>query len=338
MNEFLSDYGLFLAKTVTLLGAATAAIVIIAASKRRDDDEGVLEIKKLNERYDNYAALLQTQTLNKKAQRVARKTAKRQQHERAREDARQRVFVLEFDGDLRASATENLAQEITALSTIATTADEVVVKLYSAGGLVHGYGLAAAQLQRLRDKGVQLTVAVDKVAASGGYMMACVANQIIAAPFAIIGSIGVVAQLPNFHRFLQKHDIDFELLTAGKYKRTLTVFGENTPAAREKFREELEATHALFKQFVATARPNLNMESVATGEYWHGSQALTLGLVDALQTSDDYLLTKSAACDVYAVRYVVKQSLAERMSLSVRQAVSRLHTAWQQAVDQRSLP
>ena len=108
------------------------------------------------------------------------------------------------------------------------------------------YGLAASQMQRIRDKKLKLTVCVDKVAASGGYMMAVVADKIIAAPFAVLGSIGVLAQVPNFHRLLKKHDVDFEMLTAGKYKRTLTMFGENTDKGREKFQEDIEDTHVLF--------------------------------------------------------------------------------------------
>ena len=130
-----------------------------------------------------------------------------------------------------------------------------MVRLESGGGLVHGYGLAAAQLVRLKDAGLTLTVCVDKVAASGGYMMACVADKVVAAPFAVIGSIGVVSQLPNFHKWLKNHDVDYEMFTAGDYKRTVTVFGENDAEDRAKYQEELEQTHALFKHFVNTYRP-----------------------------------------------------------------------------------
>jgi serine protease SohB len=190
----------------------------------------------------------------------------------------------------------------------------VLLRLESEGGLVHAYGLAASQLQRIRERKLRLTAAVDKVAASGGYMMACVADHIIAAPFAVVGSIGVIAQLPNFNRLLKKHEVDFELHTAGEYKRTLTLFGENTDAARAKFREELEDTHALFKAFVADNRPALDLEKVATGEHWFGARALALRLVDELKTSDDFLLERSASADLVHLAFRRKHSLTERIA------------------------
>ena len=209
-----------------------------------------------------------------------------------------------------------MREEVSAILTTAAATDEVLVILESGGGTVHGYGLGASQLQRIRDKNVTLTVAVDKVAASGGYMMACVANRIIAAPFAIIGSIGVLAQVPNFHKLLKKHDIDFEQISAGKYKRTLSLFGENTEADREKLREELEETHELFKQFVRENREQVDVEEIATGEHWLGQKALERGLVDALQTSDDYLSDAAASADIYEIRFARKKSFMDKFFAS----------------------
>ena len=205
-----------------------------------------------------------------------------------------------------------MQDEVTALLSVASTDDEIVVAVTSPGGVVHGYGLAASQLQRIRDRNIPLTVAVDKIAASGGYMMACVANRIIAAPFAIVGSIGVVAQMPNFHRFLKKHDVDFEEITAGQYKRTLTMFGENTDADRQKFREELEDAHELFKDFVVAHRPQVDLATIATGEYWYGKRALANHLVDELCTVDDYLFRQSEDADIFAIRYERKKSMVEK--------------------------
>ncbi|WP_038341662.1 protease SohB, partial [Acinetobacter baumannii] len=201
----------------------------------------------------------------------------------------QKIFVLDFKGDIQASAVENLREEITLiLATAKAGRDRVVVRLESPGGMVHGYGLAAAQLVRLRDAGFHLTICVDKVAASGGYMMACIANEIISAPFAVVGSIGVVAQVPNFNRLLKEHNVDFELYTAGQYKRTVTMFGENTPEGKAKFEEELQQTHVLFKHFVEKYRPQLNVDKVATGEHWYGQDALDLNLVDKLSVHDKF--------------------------------------------------
>ncbi|EPG7107610.1 protease SohB [Acinetobacter baumannii] len=237
----------------------------------------------------------------------------------------QKIFVLDFKGDIQASAVENLREEITLiLATAKAGRDRVVVRLESPGGMVHGYGLAAAQLVRLRDAGFHLTICVDKVAASGGYMMACIANEIISAPFAVVGSIGVVAQVPNFNRLLKEHNVDFELYTAGQYKRTVTMFGENTPEGKAKFEEELQQTHVLFKHFVEKYRPQLNVDKVATGEHWYGQDALDLNLVDKLQTSDEYLLALLPQHDVYVINSRKKATLGEKLGLQAAQMADSL--------------
>lgn len=244
---------------------------------------------------------------------------------RARKKTNQKIYVLDFKGDMAASAVESLREEITLiLSTAKAGRDRVVVRLESPGGMVHGYGLAAAQLVRLRDAGFHLTICVDKVAASGGYMMACIANEVVSAPFAIVGSIGVVAQVPNFNRLLKDNKIDFELYTAGQYKRTVTMFGENTEEGKAKFEEELQQTHALFKHFVEKYRPQLNVEKVATGEHWYGRDALDLNLVDKLQTSDEYLLHLLTQHDVYSIQTRKKPTLGEKLGLQAAQIADSL--------------
>ncbi|TNF89662.1 MAG: protease SohB, partial [Gammaproteobacteria bacterium] len=242
--------------------------------------------------------------------------------------AKPRVFVLDFDGNIRASAVAQLRREITAVLSMARENDEVLLRLESRGGMVHAYGLASSQLQRIRDHGISLTVCVDKVAASGGYMMACVANKVLAAPYAILGSIGVVAQLPNFNRLLKKHDIDFEMITAGEYKRTLTILGENTEKGREKFTEEIEDVHLLFKEFVSQHRPELEIERVATGESWFGQRALDLALVDELSTSDEYITRACEAADVFEVKYVEKKPLPQRLGIVLQDTVDGLLMRW----------
>lgn len=254
----------------------------------------------------------------KKEQTKADKKLKKQPEDKPR------VFVLDFDGDIKASATESLRHEITALLTLATPADEVVLRLESGGGMVHSYGLASSQLARIRQAGIPLTVCVDKVAASGGYMMACIGTKIISAPFAILGSIGVVAQLPNVNRLLKKHDIDYEVLTAGEYKRTLTVFGENTEKGREKFQQDLDVTHQLFKNFVAQYRPQLTIDEVATGEVWLGVAAVEKSLVDELKTSDEYLSERAKGAELYKLHFAQRKSLQERIGLAASTSVERI--------------
>lgn len=243
------------------------------------------------------------------------------------DDRKKRVYVLDFDGDINASGTYFLRQEITAILTMAEAGkDEVVVRLESPGGVVHGYGFAASQLQRIRDKGIELTVCVDHVAASGGYMMAALANKIVAAPFAVVGSIGVVAQLPNFNKVLKKYDVDYELFTAGEYKRTVTMFGENTDKAKEKFQADLEDTHVLFKQHVSRFRPSLDIEKVANGDIWYGQQAVEQGLIDVIGTSDDYIADACKEADVYSVRYELRKTLKDKLGLAVQAGVERAIT------------
>lgn len=300
--EFLSLYGLFLLKTLTLVIAILLTIAGIAAIVSRKP-KAKLEIRSLNKHYEETKQHMSHDIKNKKPEKKKKKS---------KED-KPSLYVVDFNGDIKASQAEQLREAVTAILAIADVKDEIVVRLESPGGAVNGYGLAASQLQRIRDKNIPLTVCIDKMAASGGYLMACVANKILAAPFAIIGSIGVVAQLPNFHRWLKKNDIDFELLTAGEYKRTLTVFGENTEKGREKFQEDLEKIHQTFRDYVFTNRPQIDIDEVATGEHWLAKDAFELRLIDQLKTSDDYLIEKMADYNAFKITVHGKKTLAEKM-------------------------
>ncbi|NOY72595.1 MAG: protease SohB [Gammaproteobacteria bacterium] len=341
MHNFISEYSLFLAETLTVIAGIASIIILIAVLSKNKDKALQLEVTKINERYDTYTEMLNAHVLNKdELKQYAKEQKKKLKFEKKQANKnhqRGRMFVLDFDGDIKASATPNLAEEITAILTIAKPNDEILLRLYSAGGLVHAYGLAASQLQRIKKHNIPLTIAVDKVAASGGYMMACVADRIIAAPFSIIGSIGVVAQIPNFHRVLKKHDIDLELITAGQYKRTLTLFGENTDEARKKFAEEINETHQLFQNFISENRSQVNIENVSTGEHWHGVQAIDLNLVDELMTSDDYLLAASKEKDIYEIKYCTKKSLSEKLSFLASDTVGRLNSKLTQHVKESEL-
>lgn len=326
MIEFLSEYGLFLAKTLTLIiGIVILVSALLAIAQKSKNEDGTLVISHINEKFDDIRHSLQSETLTKfewkkwaKEQKQASK-AKRKNEKKIPESSH-RLFVVRFDGDIRASEVTGLREIISAIIETASAKDEVLIVLESPGGFVHGYGLAASQLHRLRQHDLHLTVAIDKVAASGGYLMACVAHKILAAPFAIVGSIGVIAQIPNFHRLLNKHNIDFELHTAGEYKRTLTLFGENTEKARKKFQEEIEQTHDLFKAYISQHRPQINIEEVATGEHWHAAQALKYRLVDEIQTSDDFILAKIKTADVFELSYEFKQNITEKITKGIFQA------------------
>ncbi|MCK9817952.1 protease SohB [Pseudomonas chlororaphis] len=337
--EFLSEYASFLAKTVTLVIAILVVLVTAASlrGKGRRKGAGQLHVSKLNDFYKGLRERLEQSLLDKDQLKALRKSeSKAEKKSKKQPEDKPRVFVLDFNGDIKASATEGLRHEITALLTLATPKDEVVLRLESGGGMVHSYGLASSQLARIRQAGVPLTVCIDKVAASGGYMMACIGEKIISAPFAILGSIGVVAQLPNVNRLLKKHDIDFEVLTAGEYKRTLTVFGENTEKGREKFQEDLDITHQLFKNFVSRYRPQLAIDEVATGEVWLGVAALDKQLVDELQTSDEYLAERAKSAELFHLNYAERKSLQERVGLAASGSIDRvLLTWWSRLTQQR---
>ncbi|MCS6232337.1 protease SohB [Shewanella baltica] len=329
--EFLYEYGMFLAKAVTIVVAIVAVIIVVLASTvKHKSDKGELRITNLSEELEVLKHGLKEELLSKKQFKAYEKQLKAEEKakDKAADTSTGKVFVIDFKGSIDAAEVASLREEISAILAIAEKGDEVVVNVESGGGMVHGYGLASSQLDRLRQADIPLTVCVDKVAASGGYMMACVANKIYAAPFAIVGSIGVVAQLPNFNRLLKKHEIDYEQHTAGNFKRTLTVFGENSDEGRQKFQEELEETHVLFKAFVGKYRPELDLVKVATGEHWYGQQAIELGLVDAISTSDDVIMSLAAERTVYKMRYQVRKKLADKIahgaSLSVNAIFNRL--------------
>ncbi len=357
--EFLFEYGLFLAKTITFVAAIAVIIILIVSAGLRGQtqEKGHISVKKLNDRYDDLLDTVkhvvldpevvkqqekergkEEKQLRKARKRAAKKKKAGDEADNTGTSSRKRIYVTDFVGDIRASQTENLRQVITAVLSLATPDDEVVIRLESPGGLVHGYGLAASQLSRITERKIPLTVCVDKVAASGGYMMACVANKIVAAPFAVIGSIGVVAQLPNFHRLLKKHDIDYEMLTAGEYKRTLTMFGENTEKGRKKFVEDLEDTHVLFKEFIAEHRGVVNVDEVSTGEIWFGKRAENKKLIDQIQTSDEYLFSRKDEFDLYEVEYIHKKSLPEKLGMHAEAAVDRLLLNWWQKLNTRLFP
>ncbi len=302
--DFIAQYGLFLLKTLTLLSAGLFFIMSVFAITKKTKSK--LEITSLSNDYrelTNYIAHEIHGTKKGKRTKKELKTFKQ----------RPSLYVLDFNGDIKASQTEQLRQEITAVLSIIKDRDEIMIRLESPGGAVNGYGLAASQLQRIRDKNIPLTVCIDKVAASGGYLMSCVADTIVAAPFAIIGSIGVVAQLPNFHRWLKKNNVDVELFTAGEYKRTVTLLGENTEKGKRKFQEDLEKIHQTFRNYVLIHRPEIDIEAVSTGEHWLASDAFSLKLVDELKTSDDYIIDKMARFQIYKFNVHSKKSLADKI-------------------------
>lgn len=336
MIEFLSNYGLFFAKTLTFVLAIIVVLAsVISMTQKPRVEDGLLSINNLNEKFQDIKNGVQAEILSKADYKAWQKQEKKREKEESKQEKKsnskkRRLFVLRFDGDVKASETLALTECINAIIDTADKSDEVLLILESAGGYVHSYGHAASQVHRIRDHGLKLTVAIDKCAASGGYLMACIANELIASPFAIIGSIGVVGQMPNFHRLLEKNNIDYELHTAGQYKRTLTIFGENTDKQRDKFVEEIEVTHQIFKDYVSKHRPILDITEVATGEHWHAMLALEKKLIDKIQTSDAFIMEALKDRQIFEISYQEKQKMSDKflskLALQLEKSVLTLVT------------
>ena len=338
-KDILLNYGIFLLELLTIFGVVAVIVMIILESKKHPEN-GTIVLTDFSEKYKEEKEALEAFFLSEEEIKQKEKSEKKEAKAKAKaekkrikegekksdEEKKPRLFVLDFNGDVHAHAVSALRREITAVLSIAKPEDEVLLKLESPGGVVHGYGLAASQLQRLRERNIPLTVAVDKVAASGGYMMACVANKIVSAPFAIIGSVGVVAEVPNIHRLLKKHDVDVDVMTAGEFKRTVTFMGENTEKGKQKFQQELEETHQLFKQFVRENRPQLDIEKIATGEHWFGKQALELNLIDEISTSDDLLVKAVENKEIIEIKYKEKKNLTKRIGLQMEESIGNVIT------------
>ena len=337
MTEFFAEYGLFLLKAMTIVAAFVVVIGAAAAAGRKASHQEGLEIESLNKRYQLLASALKQAVMKKADWKAEAKSEKaRDKADAKSKEKRPRAFVIDFKGDLKASAVPSLREEVSAVLEVATADDQIIVRLENYGGVVHEHGLAASQLVRIRDREIPLIIAVDKVAASGGYLMACVASKIVAAPFAILGSIGVIAQLPNFNRLMDSHGIDFEQITAGKYKRNVTIFGKNTDEDRAKLKEELEDVHSLFKGAVSKYRPDLDLDKIATGEHWYGTRAIELGLVDEIMTSDELLSDLARDTDLYRVTYKIKQPLQKRLMANVDGVLDKIDNLnWRRRFESR---
>jgi serine protease SohB len=316
---FWLDIAAFLIKAVIIVAAIGGLAILIARLARSSEPKDrEIKVTSLDEHYDDMRDAIDDALLDRKERKALAKSRKKEAKAAAKDrriqEPGKRIYVLSFKGDMRASAVKRFGSEIDAVLIAARpTSDEAVIRIESPGGTVTGYGLAAAEILRLRDHNIKVTASVDQVAASGGYMMACAANRIIAAPFAVVGSIGVVAPVPNLHRLLQKNDIDFEEMTAGEFKRSVSLLGEITPAGREHFRDKLDTTHRAFKDHVAQCRPGVDIARVANGDYWLAREAMSLGLVDEIMTGDELLFRARDTARLYEVSTEARKTLLQQV-------------------------
>lgn len=353
--EFLIEYGMFLAKVATIVIAIAVVIGIIAANSNRvkkGGKKGSIRVTQINDHLEEMRDSLREGVLDPEELKLVDKAEKKKDKEESKakkaqlkkeakksaqgsdgetdsdKERKKRVYVLGFKGNVSADGVESLREEITAVLSLADQQDEVIVKLESPGGMVHAYGLASSQLLRIKNQKIPLTICVDKVAASGGYMMACLADRLVAAPFAIIGSIGVLVQLPNFHRVLKKHDVDYEIISAGEFKRTLTTFGEITQKGKDKVQEDVETIHEIFKQWVKDHRPSVDIDKIATGETWVGMQAKERYMVDEIKTSDECVVSACEHADVFEVEFEFKKSIQDKLGSAFEGAAERTISKW----------
>jgi serine protease SohB len=316
---FWLDIAAFALKALLIVAAVGGLAVLIARLARSGEaKDKEIKVRSLDERYDDMRDALNGALLDRRERKALAKAEKKEAKAAAKarrgQEPGKRIYVLAFKGDMRASAVKRFGSEIDAVLIAARPGtDEAVIRIESPGGTVTGYGLAAAEILRLREHKIRVTASVDQVAASGGYMMACAADRIVAAPFAVVGSIGVVAPVPNLHRLLKKNEIEFEEMTAGEYKRTVSVLGEITPAGREHFRGKLDATHEAFKAHVAQYRPSVDIVKVANGDHWLASEALALGLVDELSTGDELLFRARDGAALYEVTTEARKTLLQQV-------------------------
>ena len=348
--EFLTEYGMFLIKVATIVIAVIVLLGALTASgskHRRGGKKGAIKVTQLNDHFDEMRDTLRRSVLDKdelkvvykeeKKEAKVKKKEKKEQHKKEQHkdsgdiqvsERKKRVYVLNFKGNLAAEAVSSLREEITAVLSLAEPRDEVLLRLESPGGMLHAYGLASSQLLRIKNEKIPLTICVDKVAASGGYMMACLADRLVVAPFAIIGSIGVLVQLPNFYRALKKHDVDYEIVSAGEYKRTLSIFGEITKKGKEKVQEDVETIHGIFKKWVKDHRPSVDIDKISTGETWVGMQAKEKYMVDDIRTSDECIVTACDSADVYEVEFEIRKSLQDKLGSVFEGTIEKLFTKW----------
>ncbi len=345
--EYLIEYLLFLAKVATLVVAfivILGTLVSVATrNKHSAGGKGAITIVRLNDEIDDMRDAMKKVIYDKSMFKLEQKQEKKRHKEEERErkqkaktvaadasadNIKKRVYLIDFDGDIAATEVDSLREEVTAVLSMATPRDEVLVRLESPGGMVHAYGLASSQLARIKSHNIPLTICVDKVAASGGYMMACLADRLVAAPFAILGSIGVLVQLPNFNRLLHKHEVDYETISAGEFKTTLTTFGEITQKGRDKVKEDVEEMHTLFKNWVKQHRPVVDIDQIATGETWVGIQAKDKNMVDEVMTSDECIVNACEEADVYAVSYNIRKSIGDKLGAAIHNAVDKTVMSW----------
>ena len=294
LNELLpilmNSFEFLLKSGIVALFVFLILFLFMQMNKEKVHPKPRMEIENLGLRYEGYYLQIKKTIMGKKPfDKLNRRMKKQRKDTESKNIHGPALFVLDFEGDMKANQVSSFREEVSAvLSAADPKKDEVLIRLENHGGYVHSHGLGASQLKRIRDK-MKLTICVDKVAGSGGYMMACVANKLISAPFAAIGSVGVISQITNIHRFLKKYDMDHVEATAGEFKRNVTVRGELTDEKRKALDKKLAEIHGMFKDFVKENRPSLDVEKIATGEVWYGIKAKELGLIDDILTSDDYI-------------------------------------------------
>lgn len=221
---------------------------------------------------------------------------------RARPASGKVTAVLRFEGDTMATGRQDFARMVDEVLHNKERIQRVIVVVNSPGGGVSVYGQMFAGMERMRNAGVDVTACVDTYAASGGYLMSVPAQRIIAAPFAMVGSIGVVSEFMNFNKLLRRLGVEPMTITAGELKRTVTPLSEVTEENKAAYKAQLEAIH---RQFIAVVKKyrEVDADRVCTGNHWTAAESveLKLNLVDGLATSQEYLFEANQTEDLVTI-------------------------------------
>ncbi len=246
-----------------------------------------------------------------------------------------RLAVLRFQGlrDLNASGDQRLSEAIDEVLVNRDHFEEAVVIIDSPGGTTHGYGHAYALLERLSASGLKVTACIDRIGASGGYLMALPADRILAGPFAIVGSVGVVAGIPNVKRLLEEKGVSYRLFVAGDKKRVVHFADDDGPEVREYMDEKLAGIHTQFLQAVEKHRGDrVKLDEVRSGDHWSAEESVEkgLGLVDELQTSAEYLLERNREVALVMIerRVDITERFAGYLAARLSARVASLFTRW----------
>jgi signal peptide peptidase SppA len=201
----------------------------------------------------------------------------------------------------------------------------VALLINSPGGAPTQSGLVAERIRQLADKkGVPVLAFAEDVAASGGYWLACAADEIYAHRTSMVGSIGVISGGFGFTGLLDRFGVERRLHTAGENKARLDPFSPEKPEDVEWLKKMHSQLHELFVDWVKERRGDRlsSTEGLFTGDIWLGSKALELGLIDGLGSLREVIAERYPDAEIFIAE--AKKPLLARLGLGAPAAASAM--------------